>query len=673
MLPDENNNLNTSDSTCFWELAEEWFWKIDASGLLIAVSPNAERITGYKISQMIGKPLFNFVDSTQLSHYQKVFTRISVTKKDFKEIETILLYKNKKAFVEISGKAILGSYYEFLGVSGICRDISKYGLLEKQIEQEREKYMILSQLTSEALVIHSQGQILEVNNTFLHMFAYHSAEEVIGKNPLVLIAPESKDDVNKHINSNFFGKYEFTAITKDKKLFFVETNIKQIKYENKNARLVCIRNITKEKLADEELSASEERFRAITAMAQDIIILLDQKQRIVFCNPALENILGYTEEEIKGIKLNKLVRHGDSQAKVVIPNSGRLIELQIIKKDKTKIYIELSISPVKLKGELYFVVIIHDINRRKNNEQLIKDQNNYLESLIDSLPIAVFGKNPVTREFTIWNKKAEELFGLEKIKVIGKSDYDFFPKKQADYFHKVDSEVIRKRKILDIPEEEANSSYLGKRLLHTIKVPIVNEQNQVSSLLAISEDITARRQEEEALFFEKEYLDITLRSIGDGVITTDVDSKITHINQVGEVMTGWKESEAQGKPFAEIFNIIKEDTGEKVSDPVRTVLTTGETLEMANHTQLIAKNGKKTSIANSCAPIKDYGGKIKGAVLVFRDVTTKKLLQEKLLKQVDLLKRFKNVAIDNILTMKQLEQENIELKNKLRKKNESSI
>ena len=111
----------------------------------------------------------------------------------------------------------------------------------------------------------------------------------------------------------------------------------------------------------------------------------------------------------------------------------------------------------------------------------------------------------------------------------------------------------------------------------------------------------------------------TLYSIGDGVITTDINSKIVKMNYVAEELTGWKEIEAAGKPLAEVFNIINEHTLEKVENPAHKVLKLGTIIGLANHTILISKNGQSKPIADSGAPIRDEKGNITGVVLVFRD------------------------------------------------------
>jgi PAS domain S-box-containing protein len=134
------------------------------------------------------------------------------------------------------------------------------------------------------------------------------------------------------------------------------------------------------------------------------------------------------------------------------------------------------------------------------------------------------------------------------------------------------------------------------------------------------------------LLEEKERLAVTLRSIGDGVITTDLDGKIVLINKITEQLTGWSQQEAVGRPVQDVFNIINEKTGKPCDNPVAKVLASGKIVGLANHTALIAKDGSQYSIEDSGAPIFDKESKIIGTVLVFRDVTEKRRTAEELLK-----------------------------------------
>jgi len=131
----------------------------------------------------------------------------------------------------------------------------------------------------------------------------------------------------------------------------------------------------------------------------------------------------------------------------------------------------------------------------------------------------------------------------------------------------------------------------------------------------------------------EELFKITLYSIGDAVITTDVEGKIQQMNPVAEKLTGWTESSAKGRPAETVFRIISEITGETVDSPVQKVLEKRMNVGLANHTLLIAKDGTQIPIADSGAPIRDESGVLTGVVLVFRDQTRERSAEAALRKE----------------------------------------
>lgn len=143
-------------------------------------------------------------------------------------------------------------------------------------------------------------------------------------------------------------------------------------------------------------------------------------------------------------------------------------------------------------------------------------------------------------------------------------------------------------------------------------------------------DITRHRRAAAELREQREWFRVTLSSIGDAVITTDLESKVTFLNPVAEMMTGWSDEQARRVPLEQVFTIIHEETRERVENPIAQVLRDGVTVALANHTALIARDGRETAIEDSAAPIRDAAGKITGAVMVFHDVTGRRRADEAL-------------------------------------------
>ena len=146
----------------------------------------------------------------------------------------------------------------------------------------------------------------------------------------------------------------------------------------------------------------------------------------------------------------------------------------------------------------------------------------------------------------------------------------------------------------------------------------------------LNAEVRRRHQVEGQLREQTDWLQVTLASIGDAVITTDMNGCVTFLNPVAEGLTGLKNADAQGRPLEEVFRIINEMSRETVENPVNKALRLGTIVGLANHTLLIAQDGTERPIDDSAAPIRDARGHIIGVVLVFRDVTERRQSQRAL-------------------------------------------
>ena len=187
------------------------------------------------------------------------------------------------------------------------------------------------------------------------------------------------------------------------------------------------------------------------------------------------------------------------------------------------------------------------------------------------------------------------------------------------------------------------------------------EQELRSAVLKNAQSILiARRRAEQALLEahealkhktdelqqQREWFQVTLSSIGDAVITTDLQARVTYLNPIAETLTGWSANEAHGQPLDVVFNIVDEKTGAPVQGPVRRVLSEGVIVGLANHTALVRRDGKVTSIEDSAAPIRDMRGQLVGCVMVFHDVTDRRQAEKALQRSEQLLTDFfENAAV----------------------------
>jgi PAS domain S-box-containing protein len=188
----------------------------------------------------------------------------------------------------------------------------------------------------------------------------------------------------------------------------------------------------------------------------------------------------------------------------------------------------------------------------------------------------------------------------------------------------------------------------------------------------LSQEIARRKSLEAQIREEREWFKTTLSSIGDAVIATDADGCVTFINPVAEKLTGWQLQEAVAQPLQTVFHILHEHTRVPAENPVVRVLTEGLVVGLANHTILITKNGQEYAIEDSAAPIKNGEGKLIGVVLVFHDVTDRRLTEKELhrsqstlYERVQELEQFHDAVVGRELKMIELEKEIQQLRNKL--------
>lgn len=238
-----------------------------------------------------------------------------------------------------------------------------------------------------------------------------------------------------------------------------------------------------------------------------------------------------------------------------------------------------------------------------------------------------------------WNLLENEIFisSVTK-KMLGYSEQDAPDSKdfRETILHPADLDLANKA----IEEHLAT----GGKTPYEIRLRMMNKQGQYQWVLSrgralFDEKGTAYRfvgthvdidqlvRLEEKLAHEREVAEVTLHSIGDGVITTFADGRINFMNPVAEALTGWSNTEAQGKPLNEVFIILNDIDHRTIDNPVERCLKENQIIGMGRHTLLVNRDGKEISIEDSAAPIRDLKGNILGVVLVFHDATESRTMQ----------------------------------------------
>jgi len=253
--------------------------------------------------------------------------------------------------------------------------------------------------------------------------------------------------------------------------------------------------------------AEEQAHTLASAIEQtaDSVIITDPDGVIEYVNPAFEQATGYRRAEALGRKPN-LVKSGQHDQDfyqrlwATIRRGEPFREVFINRRKNGTLYSEeKTITPLTDESGriIHFVSTGKDISARMFAEKETRHMQHFLNSVIENLPNMLFVKDANDLRFVRFNKAAENLLGYSRAEMLGKNDYDFFPKAEADFFTTMDREVLKTGELMDIPLETVQTRHQGERWMHTRKIPLFDESGQPQYVLGISEDITERRRTED--------------------------------------------------------------------------------------------------------------------------------------------------------------------------------
>src|SRR5262245_12515974 len=189
----------------------------------------------------------------------------------------------------------------------------------------------------------------------------------------------------------------------------------------------------------------------------------------------------------------------------------------------------------------------------KQVEDELEEVNRFLDAVVENIPDMIFVKRAEDLMFVRFNRAGEELLGWSRKELVGKTDHDFYPKEQADFFHAKDRETLSNKVLVDIPEEPIKTSRGEQRWLHTKKVPILDDRGEPKFLLGISEDITERKLADQRARAAEQALASIVRNASEAMIAWTPDGKIVTWNPAAESLFGISASDAIDRDFAELL------------------------------------------------------------------------------------------------------------------------
>ena len=394
------------------------------------------------------------------------------------------------------------------------REIKLRSEIEETLRESEQKYRFLADNTLDIIwAIDLNLAFTYVNPAIQSMMGY-SPEEFIGSH------------LSEHCDEENFGRMvqviademargpqgtgvilEAVLLHKNRKPIQFEIHGRVIYDENGEAMVLqgIAHDITKRTQVEKALKESEKKYRELYNFLPIPVYEMDFESNITSVNRVIYETFRGTEKDFKkGFKGWQLLSPKDVDRSS--KNIQRLLkgeeiagtEYDLMRLDGS-VFPAIVISsvvysdgkPVGLRGAIV------DITERKRQEEELRQANAFLDSIVENIPDMIFLKDATELRFVRLNRAGELLLGYSRDDLLGKSDYDLFPKEQADFFTKNDREVLNRKKIVDVAEENLRTRIMGDRILHTKKVPILDEEGEPEYLLGISEDITENKRAKE--------------------------------------------------------------------------------------------------------------------------------------------------------------------------------
>ncbi len=400
-------------------------------------------------------------------------------------------------------------------ISELEKSESQCQIERKKRKESEERFRGLSETLFEGLLLHKKGILLDANKKATEMFGYN-LKEVIGRNVLEFAAPESKEIIKKNILSGGEEPYEAKGVRKDGSVFPVELHGKQIKYKDQEARIAAIRDLTEQKKAEQSLKESGEKYSLVVENSNDAIII-HHDGIIQFANSTSSQFIGVPLSKLIGKPITDFV-HPDYK-KIVLDNFSKrkagedvedIYEIALVRKDGSSFPAEINVSLIQYQGEPAGLVFIRDITKRKKTEEALREREQLLSNVFQSMQEGVLVLN-TDFKCTYWNKGMEQISKIKREEVIGSipwKKFQFIKGKIEEAMKKamrgnVSRGIELKYSLPDGKEGWTTESYF----------PLKDAQENTIGVIGVVEDITELKDTEQKIKKSLEEKEVLLKEI----------------------------------------------------------------------------------------------------------------------------------------------------------------
>lgn len=604
---------------------------VDTEGNIVYISPSAEKMLGYSISDIMKKPFKDYMHSEDLGIMNRLAMdlaqEIGTGKAEFR----LRNFKGDYFWIEALGRLMISNEGQIAGALFGIRDISERRHAEAALRESEQKFRNLADNSPNMIFINYKGQVVYANKMCELMMGYTTEDFYSPSFDMMnIIHPNYRDQIKENLTKHFSGKdilpYEYKLITKQGDEIHAIINTKLIDYHGEPAILGIVTDITKSKHIEEEIRKSEEKYRRLVETTGTGYVVLNTKGQVIDANAeyirltgrkTLSQILGHNV--IEWTAPHDLKRNAIEVRKCFETGFVRNLELDYIWKDGTITPIEINATVVTGPKEKQIITICRDISERKTAERIFKEREEKYRKLMETANDAIFLADAKTGILIDANQKATELTGLTRDELIGMHQTKLHPPTEVKKYLKIFKSHVKDGRAIH------QDIFVIHKDGHRIPVSISASVFELGGLIVnqgIFHDLTERVEAENAV---KE-ADEKVRSL-----FTSMEDLVFGFNPDGIFISS--HTPPAGKLYIPPEMFIGKNHKEVMPPHISKLIEIGMKRNRKNQSYdfeyPLDLQGQETWFSAKMSPV-FLDGKFNGSVAVVRDITTKKSIEKAL-------------------------------------------
>ena len=612
-------------------------------GQILTWNKGAERLYGYSADEAIGQSIRMLAPPERPDEISELLTRIKAGG-HVSQLETVRITKaGKRVDISLTISPVTGENGAIVGAAAIARDNGERKKVDEALRANEEKLRTLFEVLPVGVSMVDQDQnIVEMNPALARILdispeelvaGAHLSRRYIRADGTSLPPSEFATAQAIHEQQETFDR-EIGVINEAGATIWTSVSAVPLALPNLAAVTVVL-DVTERKKAEEQLRVNEAKLRTLFEVLPVGVAMVDNNEQIVDMNPALARILDLAPlGSAEGTHRSRHYLHADgtpmpptefvTQRVVEERQPVFDVEIGVIKEDGATTWASVSSVPLAL-SNINRVTVALDVTERKQAEQKLAEERSLLRTLIDNIPDYIYVKDRQSR-MMVSNKATAAMLGFATPEeMLGKTDFDFMDRQAAERYFSDEQAILQSgRALLNHVERVTDQMTSHVRWHETTKVPLRDNMGNIVGIVGVGRDITERKRAEQALQQSEELLRAVLDALPIGVMITDSQGQITHINPASQQI--WAGAKYLGVDQYGEYKAWWLDSGKPVEAREWGAARAVANLETSLNEELEIErfDGVHRYMLNSAVPILNSDGNLQAVVAVNQDITERK-------------------------------------------------